>query len=250
MTIRSSMPFKRFSLALAIIPVVVACGGGDDDDGGDAPAETEAESTESIESEGAVTGSDGGVVDGSVPVADGARAAWTEQDVTRLASTPIDGYEAFEPSVLGTSATVVYEGETLQATVRFAACDPFICYDFTAEPTPEQIESAKAILAPVHIENPDLVFEIATVELAPGYEGRSIYRESFVDDGGSRSTTHAYSALYTDGANLIEITVSPGGDAAFPESLAELQASMSVDDGATTAGDIFAAFLDEFGTNS
>lgn len=185
-----------------------------------------------------------------MPVADDARAAWTEEDVARLASTPIDGYEAFEPSVLGTSATVVHEGETLQATVRFAACDPFICYDFTAEPTPEQIESAKTILAPVHIENPDLVFEIATVELAPGYDGRSIYRESFVDDGGSRSTTHAYSALYTDGANLIEITVNPGGDAAFPESLAELQASMSIDDGATAASDIFAVFVDEFGPNS
>ena len=248
MTIRSSMPFKRFSLALALIPVAVACGGAGDDDDGDSSAGTEAES---IETDGAVAEkSGGGAVDSSVPVADGARAAWTEQDVTRLASTPIDGYEAFEPSVLGTSATVVYEGETLQATVRFAPCDPFICYDFTAEPTPEQIESAKAILAPVHIENPDLVFEIATVELAPGYEGRSIYRESFVDDGGSRSTTHAYSALYTDGANLIEITVSPGGDAAFPESLAELQASMSVDDGATTAGDIFAVFVDEFGANS
>ena len=56
--------------------------------------------------------------------------------------------------------------------------------------------------------------------------------------------------MYTDGANLIEITVNPGGDAAFPESLDELQASMSVDDGATAAGDIFAVFVDEFGPNS
>jgi hypothetical protein len=241
--------FKRFSLALAVIPVVVACGGGDDDDAtGDAPAGTEAESTETDGTTAKESGS--GAVEGSMPVADDARAAWTEEDVTRLASSPIDGYEAFEPSVYGTSATVVHERETLQATVRFAACDPFICYDFTTEPTPEQIESAKAILAPVHIENPDLVFEIDTVELAPGYTGRSIYRQSFVEDGGSRSTTHAYSALYTDGANLIEITVNPGGDAAFPESLTELQASMSVDDGATAAGDIFAVFVDEFGPNS
>lgn len=241
--------FKRFALALAIIPVVVACGGADDDDsGGDAPAGTEAES---IETDGAVAAeSGGGAVESSVPGADDAGAAWSEEDITRLASTPIDGYEAFEPSVLGTSATVVYEGETLRATVRLAACDPFICYDFTAQPTPEQIESAKVILAPAHIENPDLVFEIATVELAPGYDGRSIYRESFVEEGGSRSTTHAYSALYTDGANLIEITVNPSGEAAFPESLAELQASMSIDDGATAAGDIFAVFLDEFGPNS
>lgn len=241
--------FKRFSLAVAIIPVVVACGGGDDDDTtADAPTGTEAESTET---DGRTAeGSGSGAVEGSTPVADDARAAWTEDDVTRLASTPLDGYEAFEPRVYGTSATVVYEDETRQATVRFAACDPFICYDFTAEPTPEQIESAKAILAPAHIENPDLVFEIDTVELAPGYTGRSIYRQSFVEDGGSRSSTHAYTALYTDRANLIEITVNPAGDAAFPASLTELQASMSVDEGATAAGDIFAVFVDEFDPNS
>ena len=49
---------------------------------------------------------------------------------------------------------------------------------------------------------------------------------------------------------LITINRADRHNAISLGTLAELQASMSVDDGATTAGDIFAVFLDEFGANS
>lgn len=206
---------------------------------------------------GACGGDDGGSSGGTVEPTDGgdtdtAGAAWTDADLERLVAIEIDGYTLENPNVseFG-NATVKYLEDTpsgpvaLSALVTFQACDPFVCSDLSAEIDEQRRENARSLLSLVHIENPDLVEEIGPVELA-GRTALVIYFRSFVDDGGSKSTTNSYRAFTHDGANLITVQVGPDfASGGLADSAEELEERMDAASGAAVAEDILTAFSAE-----
>jgi len=234
-------PFHTLSLitATCVVAVAAACGGGDDtsdpapDTGSAETAAPSAEATSSSASAEADTGADDGP---------------TVDELTALASdAEVAGFEAGEatPGGFGDTVSVTYRGDGVEAFVTLAPCDPFLCWDLDGEVGAEHEENLRSNLAPVHLENPDLVFEYGNVEPVPGYEAFSVYSFSFVAEGGSKAATNSYRLIYHDGAKSITISVQP--ESGFlPDTAEEYQSEMDQSTGEAVAGDVFAAYAEAF----
>jgi hypothetical protein len=165
--------------------------------------------------------------------------------------TKVEGYEAKEPvpGAGGANVSVNYEpvegGTGLSALVTLSPCDPFVCWDLDAEVTAEHEANLKSNLSRIHIDNPNLVFEYGTIQIASGYEAFYVYSRSFVAEGGSTSTTNSYRLLYHDGTNLISLEVSPEFGP-LPESEDALEMEMDQAKGEMAARGFFAAFAGAF----
>jgi hypothetical protein len=183
---------------------------------------------------------------------DASGAAWTDGDFERLVAIEVAGYTLQNPTVTEFGNARVEHVEenpagpvALSARVTFQDCDPFICFDLASEPGERQRSNIRSLLPLIHIDNPDLVEEIGSDELA----GRTVlaaYFRSFVDRDNGHSTANVYQAIAHDGANLIAINVSPSfGPAGLADTAEELAEWMSADDGAAVAADILTAFSTE-----
>ncbi|MEQ8717907.1 MAG: hypothetical protein RIE08_09885 [Acidimicrobiales bacterium] len=199
---------------------------------------------------------DGGGRDGSSEGASGESTgqdtsgeAWTDVDFERLVGIEVEGYTLQNPTVTEFgNARVEYVEENpagpvaLSARVTFQDCDPFICFDLASEPGEGQRSNIRSLLPLIHIDNPDLVEEIGSDELA----GRTVlaaYFRSFVDRDNGHSTANVYQAIAHDGTNIISINVSPSfGPAGLADTAEELEEWMGADEGAAVATDILTAF--------
>lgn len=222
--------YPRAALALAL-PLFVtlfafACGG----DGGDA------------------NGTGTSVRDPGEAVSD--RPALTIEQMTELARTEIEGYEAGDPVVGGGSpnVSVTYEprenGNGVTAVVTLATCNPFLCWDLDGDISSEHEQNLRSAIAPIHLDNPNLVFEYGPVQAAPGYDAFFAYFRSFVHQENTTATTNSYRMIYHDDANMISIMVTPAGP--IPASELELEMELDQSKGELTAKKFFAAYAQAF----
>lgn len=217
-----------------LIALAVACGG--DNNGDSTGADHIPTTTDAAE-----------VAASSVPSGD--RAALVVDEMTELATTQVEGYERKEPTTNPNNVTVAYDpvegGSGLSSVVTLAPCVPIVCWDLSGEITMEHEQNLKSNLAPVHLENPDLVFEYGNIEIASGYEAFFNYSFSFVADEGSKAATNSYHLVYHDGTNLISIQVTPEFGP-LPDSADVFQMEMDQSKGEMAARTFFAAYMDAF----
>lgn len=235
------LPAPCSSIAVAgIVLFVAACGGGGDDAAGSAD-DTGAPTTEAdLVDDGADDAADVG--------ADGTAPGPTVDELTSIAaSAEVAGFDADEPTTaaLGDSVQRTYRGEGLEAHVTLAPCDPFSCWDLGGPIGPDHEENLRSNLAPVHLANPDLVFEFGTVEAVPGFEPFFTYSFSFVAEDGSKAATNSYRLLHHDDVTLFTVQVSP--EMGFlPDTADEYLAEMDESTGAALAADVLAAYAGAF----
>ena len=244
-------PFHRPRLpiiALSCLAVLAgACGGDSSDD--DADADSGADSSE-VEAPSATPDSESnGSVSADAGTADDAAASaetLTADELTAVAAgVSVPGLEAGEatPGGFGETASVMYSNDEVEAFVTLAACDPFVCWDLGGEVGAEQEANLRSNLAPIHLDNPDLVFDYGNVEPVPGYEAFYLYSLSFVQDGGTKAATNAYRLIFHDGVTSMTIVVNPVSGF-LPDSAEAWEASMDRATAEAVANDVFAAFVD------
>ena len=177
------------------------------------------------------------------------RDSWTHDDLTELADIDVPGYENEATDLKGTTLTRIFasdanpEGVTLTAKVRLSPCDPGACWDLAREPDEQRLAGLRSLLLSVHRNNPDLVFEYEPDELIGDFKAFTLYWRSFVP--GKDVSATGYLAVYHDGLNRIEVTVSPE-DAPTPVDDKALAEQMPKEWAREVAADVFAAFADEF----
>ena len=234
-------PKVLLALLVTLLVVLASCGGDSDDDADASTNGADAAATD-LDDDSSGDSGDGGDADGE----------WTDADFERLVTTTVDGYTLDSSSVSEYgNATVQYTqqgadgDDPLTAVVTFTNCDPFTCVDLGAELTEEQRTNMRSVLAPVHIDNPDLVEEVSA-EQVDGRPALVAYYRSFVEDGGSTATANTYRMTTHDDLHLIAITVTPDLSAGVQaDSAEELEQQMTADDAAAVAADILDAFSNE-----
>ncbi len=214
-------------VVLAAVALSFACGGDDDSNGNGNGSEATA-----------------------TPV-----APFTSEDLLRLAETEVEGFTRGEPFEGAGNVTVTYETRAdedspiLTVLVTLTNCNPFVCWDLEAPVSADQEANLKSLLPSVHIQNPDLVWEVTTPEIAAGYTAFANYSRSFVQEGGSTATVNGYLVFYHDGVNHITLNVYPRFGFDGPQTAAELEASMTREEAHQLVREVFTPFRDHFAPN-
>ena len=232
------------SAVFGLLLGATACGG-DDDDGADAvdPVGASADSV----GDGGETSETSTGTGTEAAGADAGAAPTVDQLMAAAAAAEVDGLEADAPTeaAYGDNVQAAYHGDGVSAFVTVSACDPFLCWDLDGEVGPEHEANLRSALAPVHLENPDLVFEYGNVEPVPGYESFYVYNFSFIVDGTSKSAANSYTSTYHDDSAAITIRVQPE-QGFLPETAEEFQAEMDQATGEAIAAKVLAAYTDLF----
>lgn len=177
------------------------------------------------------------------------RESWTQEDLEQLAEIVVAEYSDEETDLTGMTLTRVFvsepnpDGVTLAATVRLAPCDPYECWDLDQEPDAEHLAYLRSFLLPAFRDDPDRVFEYGTDELIGDFETFTLYWRSFLPD--ENDSAIGYYALYHDGLNRIQVSVSPQG-ASKPTDDETLEQGMPEEWAREVTADVLAAFADEF----
>lgn len=177
------------------------------------------------------------------------RESWTPDDLARLAEIEVSDYE--DEQIELTDGALVREfvsdpdpeGTTLTVRVRLAPCTAATCWDLAQEPPPDQVAALRSQLPTAAQDDPDLVLEYGSADLVGDFEGFGLYYRSFQPDGDDSAI--GYRALYHDGLNLMEATVTPTATS-DPTDDEALEAQMPEEWAQEVTADVFAAFADEF----
>lgn len=131
-------------------------------------------------------------------------------------------------------------GQSAAVELTVAACDP------CATPTVGELEVRKDTLlqqpGELHAKNPELVFVIEPLELAPQRSGSLTYARSWVDDGTTRAVVHTLEVQFADNGFAFRFQAYPRGG--FPASGEELATALTRAELETAVRQIFVAASD------
>lgn len=115
------------------------------------------------------------------------------------------------------------KGNVGAVELTVAACDP--CSTPTVAETEGRKDMLLQQLGELHAKNPDLVFAVNALELAPARTGTATYARSYVDDGTTRASVHTLEVQFADNGFAFRFQAYPRGG--FPTSGEELASAFS-----------------------
>lgn len=176
----------------------------------------------------------------------GGGATIDEAKAKELAALDVPGFKRISDRATKTMAMPSFEAEAANDKGKKAyvdviaqgcvACMPLDVDKWKAN------ENLKSMLPRIHIDNPELVWDVEAIE-ADGTKGIAIYKRSFVasEDGKSKGAAHGVQVHYHNGVNQLVVTVSARGGS-MANSAEELAAEFTKEEFLDAAKKFLAAF--------